>query len=82
MEVTHLDEEGRARMVDVAGNVIDPGAPGALLPAVKTASIYYSRWEPIIAPSITLRHSIKGSPGESTAYDRESHDVRPPETWR
>ncbi len=57
--------KARARMVDVAGNSIDPTAPGAQLPAVQTNAVYYARWEPVIAPAIALRSSITGSPGES-----------------
>ncbi|MDB5058979.1 MAG: putative outer rane channel [Chloroflexi bacterium] len=59
--------KARSRMVDIAGHSIDPSAPGALLPAVHTSPIFYARWEPLAAPAIALRHSIKGSPGESMA---------------
>ena len=57
----------RARMVDLAGHSIETDAPGALLPAVQTPPIRYARWEPLAAPALALRHSIKGSPGESMA---------------
>lgn len=57
----------RARMVDIVGHSIDAAAPGAQLPDARTHPIRYVRWEPLVAPALALRHSIKGSPGESMA---------------
>lgn len=59
--------KARARMVDLAGHSIGAAAPGAQLPDALTKPIRYLRWEPLVAPAIALRHSIKGSPGESMA---------------
>ena len=55
----------RARMVDLAGNRVPLDATEAALPAVQSPATRYQRWEPIVAPAVSLRASIKGSPGES-----------------
>lgn len=55
----------RARAVDLAGNRVAMDDPEALLPAVKSPATPFLRWEPITPPTVHLRKSIHGSPGES-----------------
>ena len=57
----------RARMMDIAGNVpaFDPNATSN--PLAESDEVTYRRWEPLVAPTLMLRQSIDGSPGESMA---------------
>ena len=56
----------RARVVDIAGNVLAPNSPLANNPAVATKEFTYTRYSPVSAPQISLCADPK--PSESTMH--------------